>query len=184
MLPKQTNVSQKCGYNRPSNANSKNKKNEPKKILNCYKIYLSLYQYKIEKNLLFTQQQLKMMNNFSLSSSVWLLVATVSLAACQSDDQAGYVSMPTMSRTAAHVAQPSKLAASVSLDEASHAASSFAPQRMLGKSPSRRHVTCRKSRVTAPHLMDPTTRHQHGEPGTSYPNTTWANRKDMIVTKK
>lgn len=154
MLPKQTNVSQKCGYNRPSNANSKNKKNEPKKILNCYKIYLSLYQYKIEKNLLFTQQQLKMMNNFSLSSSVWLLVATVSLAACQSDDQA------------------------------SHAASSFAPQRMLGKSPSRRHVTCRKSRVTAPHLMDPTTRHQHGEPGTSYPNTTWANRKDMIVTKK
>lgn len=83
----------------------KNKKNEPKKILNCYKIYLSLYQYKIEKNLLFTQQQLKMMNNFSLSSSVWLLVATVSLAACQSDDQA------------------------------SHAASSFAPQRMLGKSP-------------------------------------------------
>ena len=64
-----------------------------------------MYQYKIEKNLLFTQQQLKMMNNFSLSSSVWLLVATVSLAACQSDDQA------------------------------SHAASSFAPQRMLGKSP-------------------------------------------------
>ena len=94
-----------------------------------------MYQYKIEKNLLFTQQQLKMMNNFSLSSSVWLLVETVSLAACQSDDQAGYVSMPTMSRTAAHVAQPSKLAASVSLDEASHAASSFAPQRMLGKSP-------------------------------------------------
>jgi hypothetical protein len=46
-----------------------------------------------------------MMKNFSLFASVWLVVATVSFTACQSDDQAG------------------------------HAASSFAPQRMLGKSP-------------------------------------------------
>lgn len=112
-----------------------------------------MYQYKIEKNLLFTQQQLKMMNNFSLSSSVWLLVATVSFTACQSDDQATYLSTPTMSHTAAHVAQSPKLSAAVSLNEASHAASSFAPQRKLAQSPRTAMSLAGKSVTADPYSM-------------------------------
>ncbi len=88
------------------------------------------------------------MKTAKILSIVWLSTAMLGLEACRSDDPAGYLSPSTTSRTEALVEQHSTLAADISLDEANHAASSFAPQRKLAQS-SRSAMTVTGKSVTA-----------------------------------